>query len=175
MKPCGGEGWRVWLLRPARVRTGYSLRTVLMTRECLGWFLAPTVVASHGRLGGARANSRANLRSSSRASSRINLQTNSRASSRIKPREASPEKKRTNFVSRIFRCTQRTRCPLLIWIPRKRRRSSALKDRSLAMRQELAGRGSVSWRGPDSGCSRQREFSVAFGEKARDRWAARPG
>lgn len=125
--------------------------------------------------GGARANSRANLRSSSRASSRINLQTNSRASSRIKPREASPEKKRTNFVSRIFRCTQRTRCPLLIWMPRKRRRSSALKDRSLAMRQELAGRGSVSWRGPDSGCSRQREFSVAFGEKARDRWAARPG
>ena len=89
--------------------------------------------------------------------------------------EAPPEKKRTNFVSRIFRCTQRTRCPLLIWMPRKRRRSSALKDRSLAMRQELAGRGSVSWRGPGSGCSRQREFSVAFGEKARDRWAARPG
>lgn len=158
MKPCGGEGWRVWLLRPARVRTGYSLRTVLMTRECLGWFLAPTVVASHGRLGGARANSRANLRSSSRASSRINLQTNSRASSRIKPREASPEKKRTNFVSRIFRCTQRTRCPLLIWMPRKRRRSSALKDRSLAMcqelagrrpaSQELAGRGPISWRSP---------------------------
>lgn len=158
MKPCGGEGWRVWLLRPARVRTGYSLRTVLMTRECLGWFLAPTVVASHGRLGGARANSRANLRSSLRASSRINLQTNSRANSRIKPREAPPEKKRTNFVSRISRCTQRTRCPLLIWMPRKRRRSSALKDRSLAMRQELAGRrpasqelagrGPISWRSP---------------------------
>lgn len=91
------------------------------------------------------------------------------------PEKFPPEKKRTNFVSRIFRCTQRTRCPLLIWMPRKRRRSSALKDRSLAMRQELAGRGSVSWRGPGSGCSRQREFSVAFGEKARDRWAARPG
>lgn len=28
---------------------------------------------------------------------------------------------------------------------------------------------------PRRGHSRQREFSVAFGEKARDRWAARPG
>lgn len=90
--------------------------------------------------------------------------------------EKLPLRKSARTSSReFFRCTQRTRCPLLIWMPRKRRRSSALKDRSLAMRQELAGRGSVSWRGPGSGCSRQREFSVAFGEKARDRWAARPG
>lgn len=73
-------------------------------------------------------------------------------------RGSAREKKRTNFVSRISRCTQRTRCPLLIWMPRKRRRSSALKDRSLAMRQELAGRrpasqelagrGPISWRSP---------------------------
>ena len=73
-------------------------------------------------------------------------------------RGSAREKKRTNFVSRISRCTPRTRCPLLIWMPRKRRRSSALKDRSLAMRQELAGRrpasqelagrGPISWRSP---------------------------
>lgn len=73
-------------------------------------------------------------------------------------RGSAREKKRTNFVSRISRCTQRTRCPLLIWMPRKRRRSSALKNRSLAMRQELAGRrpasqelagrGPISWRSP---------------------------
>ena len=76
-------------------------------------------------------------------------------------RGSAREKKRTNFVSRISRCTQRTRCPLLIWMPRKRRRSSALKDRSLAMpqelagrrpaSQELAGRGPISWRSPSVG------------------------
>lgn len=175
MKPCGGEGWRVWLLRPARVRTGYSLRTVLMTRECLGWFLAPTVVASHGAVGGCAGQLAGQLAvqlAGQLADQPANQLADQLANQTLR---SSPEKKRTNFVSRIFRCTQRTRCPLLIWMPRKRRRSSALKDRSLAMRQKLTGRGSVSWRGPGSGCSRQREFSVAFGEKARDRWAARLG
>lgn len=184
MKPCGGEGWRVWLLRPARVRTGYSLRTVLMTRECLGWFLAPTVVASHGRLGGARANSRANLRSSLRASSRINLQTNSRTNSRIKPREAplrkAHELRLANFSlypadavpSANMDATEKTpfvgaERPLAGDAPGARRPQTCQPRARGSRTYQLAQ--------PRRGHSRQREFSVAFGEKARGRWAARPG
>lgn len=125
-----------------------------MTRECLGWFLAPTVAASHGAVVG-HADQRAGQLAGQLAGQFADQLADQLANQTLR---SSPEKKRTNFVSRISRCTQRTRCPLLIWMPRKRRRSSALKDRSLAMRQELAGRrpasqelagrGPISWRSP---------------------------
>lgn len=158
MKPYGGEGLLARSLRAPRVRADYSFRTALMTRECPGWLLAPTVAESHGAAVG-RSGQLADQLANQLAGQLANQPANQFAGQLANQTPRSPpEKKRTNFVSRISRCTQRTRCPLLIWMPRKRRRSSALKDRSLAMRQELAGRrpasqelagrGPISWRSP---------------------------
>lgn len=172
MKPCGGEGWRVWLLRPARVRTGYSLRTVLMTRECLGWFLAPTVVASHGRLGGARP-TRGPTCGPACGPARGSTCKPIRGPTRGSNPEKLPLRKAHELRLANFSLYSADAVP-------SANMDATEKTPFVGAERPLAGdapRARGSWicqlARPRQRCSRQREFSVAFGEKARDRWAAR--
>lgn len=172
MKPYGGEGLLARSLRAPRVRADYSFRTALMTRECLGWFLAPTVAASHGavmgcagRLANQLANQPANQFADQladqpvRKAHELRLANFSLYSADAVPSANMDATEKTPFVG--------AERPLAGDAPGTRR-SQTCQPRARGSRTYQLAQ-------PRRGHSRQREFSVAFGEKARGRWAARPG
>lgn len=172
MKPYGGEGLLARSLRAPRVRADYSFRTALMTRECPGWLLAPTVAESHGaavgrsgQLAGQLANQPANQFADQladqpvRKAHELRLANFSLYSADAVPSANMDATEKTPFVG--------AERPLAGDVPGARRPQTCQPRARGSRTYQLAQ--------PRRGHSRQREFSVAFGEKARDRWAARPG
>lgn len=157
-------------------RACYRYRTVLMTRECLGWFLAPTVAASHGAVMG-RAGRLANQLAGQLANQPANQFADQLAD---QPVRKAHELRLANFSlysadavpSANMDATEKTpfvgaERPLAGDAPGARRPQTCQPRARGSRTYQLAQ--------PRRGHSRQREFSVAFGEKARGRWAARPG
>lgn len=172
MKPYGGEGLLARSLRAPRVRADYSFRTALMTRECPGWLLAPTVAESHGaavgrsdQLAGQLANQPANQFADQladqpvRKAHELRLANFSLYSADAVPSANMGATEKTPFVG--------AERPLAGDASRARRPQTCQPRARGSRTYQLAQ--------PRRGHSRQREFSVAFGEKARGRWAARPG
>lgn len=180
MKPYGGEGLLARSLRAPRVRADYSFRTALMTRECLGWFLASTVAASHGAVMGC-AGRLANQLAGRLADQLANQPANQFADQLAdQPVRKAHELRLANFSlysadavpSANMGATEKTpfvgaERPLAGDAPGARRPQTCQPRARGSRTYQLAQ--------PRRGHSRQREFSVAFGEKARGRWAARPG
>lgn len=168
MKPYGGEGLLARSLRAPRVRADYSFRTALMTRECPGWLLAPTVAESHGaavghsgQLADQLANRLADQLANQplRKAHELRLANFSLYSADAVPSANMDATEKTPFVG--------AERPLAGDAPGTRRPQTCQPRARGSRTYQLAQ--------PRRGHSRQREFSVAFGEKARDRWAARPG
>jgi len=172
MKPYGGEGLLARSLRAPRVRADYSFRTALMTRECPGWFLAPTVAESHGaavgrsgQLAGQLANQPANQFADQLADQPVRKAHELRlANFSLYPADAVPSANMDATEKTPFVGAER---PLAGDVPGARRPQTCQPRARGSRTYQLAQ--------PRRGHLRQREFSVAFGEKARGRWAARPG
>lgn len=168
MKPYGGEGLLARSLRAPRVRADYSFRTALMTRECPGWLLAPTVAESNGaavghsgQLADQLANRLADQLANQplRKAHELRLANFSLYSADAVPSANMDATEKTPFVG--------AERPLAGDVSRARRPQTCQPRARGSRTYQLAQ--------PRRGHSRQREFSVAFGEKARGRWAARPG
>lgn len=172
MKPYGGEGLLARSLRAPRVRADYSFRTALMTRECPGWLLAPTVAESHGaavgrsgQLAGQLANQPANQFADQLADQPVRKAHELRlANFSLYPADAVPSANMDATEKTPFVGAER---PLAGDVPGARRPQTCQPRARGSRTYQLAQ--------PRRGHLRQREFSVAFGEKARGRWAARPG
>ena len=170
MKPYGGEGLLARSLRAPRVRADYSFRTALMTRECPGWLLAPTVAASHGAVMGCVG------RLANQLAGQLADQLANRLADQLanQPLRKAHELRLANFSlysadavpSANMDATEKTpfvgaERPLAGDVSRARRPQTCQPRARGSRTYQLAQ--------PRRGHSRQREFSVAFGEKARGR------
>lgn len=170
MKPYGGKGLLARSFRAPRVRADYSFRTALMTRECPSWLLAPTVAESHGaavgrsgqladQLAGQLANQPANQFADQladqpvRKAHELRLANFSLYSADAVPSANMGATEKTPFVG--------AERPLAGDAPGARRPQTCQPRARGSRTYQLAQ--------PRRGHSRQREFSVAFGEKARGR------
>lgn len=173
MKPYGGEGLLARSLRAPRVRADYSFRTALMTRECPG--LAPRANRSGvawgggGAFGPARGPACGSARGSTRESNPEKLPLRKAHELRLAnfslyPADAVPSANMDATEKTPFVGAER---PLAGDVPGARRPQTCQPRARGSRTYQLAQ--------PRRGHLRQREFSVAFGEKARGRWAARPG